>query len=102
MHHPASPTPLELLEEAKAIQARYERYREQRTPPSLASLTNRCDDIVGRYCFRFPDHVDVDDWRAPEQPVELELARTRVLKDIGNIGVKIPGTFGSSVNGSTT
>ena len=82
---------LELLEEAKDVQARYERYREQRTPPDLASLSRRCDDIVGRYCFRFPGHVDVDDWRAPEQPVELELARTRVLKDLGNIAGKIPG-----------
>ena len=82
---------LELLEEAKDVQARYERYREQRTPPDLASLSRRCDEIVGRYCFRFPDHIDVDDWRAPEQPVELELARTRVLKDLGNIAGKIPG-----------
>ena len=82
---------LELLEEAKDVQARYERYREQRTPPDLASLSRRCDEIVGRYCFRFPDHIDVDDWRAPEQPVEMELARTRVLKDLGNVAGKIPG-----------
>ena len=90
------PTPsvadsLELLEEAKGVQARYERYREERTPPDLASLTNRCDDMVGRYCFRFPDHIDVDEWRAPQQPIELELALTRVLRDLSNIGAKIPG-----------
>ena len=82
---------LEFLEEAKDVQARYERYREQRTPPDLADVTRRCDEIVGRYCFRFPDHIDVDDWRVPEQPMELELARTRVLEDLGNIGGKIPG-----------
>ena len=82
---------LNLLGEARDVQARYERYREQRTPPDLASLTNRCDDVVGRYCFRFPDHLDVDEWRAPEQPVELELARTRLLKDLGDIAGKIPG-----------
>ena len=81
---------LELVAEAKDIQARYERYREQRTPPDLADVTRRCDEIVGRYCFRFPDHIDVDDWRAPEQPVELELARTRVLEDLASIGGKIP------------
>ena len=96
------PDSLELLEEAKDVQARYERYREQRTTPDLADLSRRCDDIVGRYCFRFPDHVDVDDWRAPEQPVELELARTRVLEDLGKIAGKIPGDLGSSVNESTT
>ena len=82
-----------LLEEARDVQARYERYREQRTPPDLADLTRRCDEMVGRYCFRFPDHVDVDSWRAPEQPVELELARTRVLKDLRRIARKIPGDF---------
>ncbi len=82
---------LELVEEAKDVQARYERYREQRTPPDLADVSRRCDEIVGRYCFRFPDHIDIDDWRAPEQPVELELARTRVLEDLGNIAGKIPG-----------
>ena len=82
---------LELVEEAKDVQARYERYREQRTPPALADLTSRCDEIVGRYCFRFPDHIDVDDWRAPEEPVALELARTRVLRDLTSIGRKIPG-----------
>ena len=82
---------LELVAEAKDVQARYERYREQRTPPDLADLTRRCDEIVGRYCFRFPDHIDVDDWRAPKEPVELELARTRVLRDLGDIARKIPG-----------
>ena len=82
---------LELVAEAKDVQARYERYREQRTPPDLADVSRRCDEIVGRYCFRFPDHIDVDDWRAPEQPVELELARTRVLEDLGIIAGKIPG-----------
>ena len=82
---------LDLLAEAKDVQARYERYREQRTPPDLADLSRRCDEIVGRYCFRFPDHIDVDDWRAPEPPVELELARTRLLKDLATIASKIPG-----------
>ena len=39
---------LELVEEAKDVQARYERYREQRTPPDLADVSRRCDEIVGR------------------------------------------------------
>jgi len=82
---------LDLLEEAKDIQARYERYREQRTPPDLADLSKRCDEMVGRYCFRVPDHIDVDTWRAPDQPVELELARTRLLRDLGIIASSIPG-----------
>ena len=88
---PSVPDSLELLEEAKDIQARYERHRERGTPPDLADLSTRCDDIVGRFCFRFPDHVAVDDWRAPEEPVDLELARTRVLRDLGRIARKIPG-----------
>ena len=90
---PSASDSLEFLEEARDVQARYERYREQRTPPELADVTARCDEIVGRYCFRFPDHIDVDDWVAPEQPVELELARTRVLEDLADLGGKIPGDF---------
>ena len=82
---------LELLEEAKAVQARFERYREQRTPPDLADLSLRCDDIVGRFCSRFPDHIDVHEWRPPEDLPELDLARTRVLKDLSEIAEKIPG-----------
>ena len=82
---------MELLEDAKDVQARYERYREQRTPPALADLSRRCDDIVGRFCSRFPDHMDADEWRAPEELPELELARTRVLKDLGEIAQEIPG-----------
>ena len=82
---------VEFVEEAKDIQARYECYREQRTPPDWADLSSRCDDIVGRFCFRFPDHVDVDDWRAPEGPLELELAETRLLKDLDAIAEEIPG-----------
>jgi hypothetical protein len=82
---------LVLLAQAKDVQARYERFREQRMPPQLADLTRRCDDMVGRYCFRFPDHLDVDDWRAPEPSVELELGRTRLLSDLADIAAKIPG-----------
>ena len=82
---------LQYLEDAKDVQARYERYREQRTPPDLADLSGRCDDIVGRFCSRFPDHIDVDEWQAPEELPELELARTRVLRDLGEIAQKIPG-----------
>ena len=82
---------LDFLEAAKDVQARYERYREQRTPPDLADLSRRCDDIVGRFCSRFPDHIDVDEWRAPEDLPELELARMRVLTDLSEIAQKIPG-----------
>ena len=81
---------LELLKVAKDVQARYERYREQRTPPDLADLSRRCDDIVGRFCSRFPDHIEVDEWQAPEDLPELELARMRVLKDLSEIAEKIP------------
>jgi len=80
-----------LLEEAKDVQARYERYREQRPPPALADVSFRCDDIVGRFCSRFPDHIDVDEWRPPAELPELALARTRVLRDLGEIADKIPG-----------
>ncbi len=43
---PVASDSLEFLEEARDVQARYERYREQRTPPDLADVTARCDEIV--------------------------------------------------------
>ena len=80
---------LELLGDAKDVQARFERYREQRTPPDLADVSFRCDDIVGRFCSRFPDHIDVDEWRPPVELPELELARTKVLRDLWILGQRV-------------
>ena len=85
------PDSLSLLEEARDVQARVERYREQRTPPELASSVRRCDEIVGRFCFRFEELNESLPWQAPQDPVELELARTRAITELAVIARKIPG-----------
>lgn len=82
---------LGLLEEARDIQARVERYREQRTPPELASRVRRCDEVVGRFCFRFEELQEGSPWEDPHVPVELELARNRAITKLGAIARKIPG-----------
>ncbi len=82
---------LALLDEARDVQARYERFREQRTPPSYADLSQRCDDVVGRFCFRFELHEPGEEWTPPEQPIEVELAPTRVIRDLRDVVREIPG-----------
>lgn len=82
---------LMLLEEARDIQARVERYREQRTPPALASRVRRCDEIVGRFCFRFEELQEESPWEVPQAPVEYELARTRAITELAAIARRIPG-----------
>lgn len=79
------------LEKARDVQLRYERFREQRTPPDFATLSVRCDDVVGRYCFRFEPHEPGREWTPPEQPIELELALTRVIRDLRDVLREIPG-----------
>lgn len=82
---------LALVEKALDIQARYERFREERTPPDYATLSERCDDVVGRFCFRFQPHEPGREWTPPEQPVELEMAMTRLIRDLRDVGRSIPG-----------
>jgi len=82
---------LSQLDKARDVQARYERYREQRTPPDMATLSVRCDDVVGRYCFHFERHEPGQEWTPPEQPVELEMALTRVIRDLRAVQRELPG-----------
>ena len=91
-----NPDSLDLLKEAKEIQAKFERYREQRIPPELpwaggGGGGRGCDDLVGRFCLRFGNGEDDDDWAVPKEPVEFGMARVQVLKDLAEIGKKIPG-----------
>ncbi len=88
----ANPDSLDLLAKAKDVQARFERYREQRIPPELATYGGRgCDDLVGRFCLRFGNGEDDDEWMVPEEPVEFGMARVQVLRDLAEVGKEIPG-----------
>lgn len=82
---------LELLEKARDVQARFERYREERIPPELGQGGRGCDDIVGRFCLRFGGEGEDGEWQVPQEPIEFGMARVRVLRDLADIGAEIPG-----------
>ena len=86
----ANPDSLSLHEEAKEIQARFERFREERIPPELAGYGRGCDDIVGRFCLRFEDGEDESEWTVPEEPIEFGMARVQVLRELREIHNQIP------------
>lgn len=81
---------LELLAKAKDVQTRFERFREERIPPELGSGGRGCDDLVGRFCLRFGGD-ESGEWQVPQEPVEFGMARVRVLRDLAEVGAKIPG-----------
>ena len=98
----ANPDSLKLLAKAKEAQARFERFREQRIPPELAGYGGGCDDLIGRFCLRFGDGEDEDEWQVPEEPVEFGMARIRVLDELAEVGQGIPGDSWVWASVSTT
>jgi len=87
----ANPDSLALLAEAKEVQARFERFREERIPPELAGFGGGCDEIVGRFCLRFEGGEDESEWSVPEEPIEFGMARAQVVRELAEIHSKIPG-----------
>ena len=86
----ANPDSVSLHERAKEVQARFERFREERIPPELAGYGRGCDEIVGRFCLRFEDGEDENEWTVPEEPIEFGMARVQVLQELAEIHRQIP------------
>ncbi len=86
----SNPDSVALHEEAKEVQARFERFREERIPPELAGYGRGCDEIVGRFCLRFEDGEDESEWTVPEEPVAFGMARVQVLQELAEIHNQIP------------
>ena len=86
----ANPDSVSLHEQAKEVQARFERFREERIPPELAGYGRGCDEIVGRFCLRFEDGEDESEWTVPEEPIEFGMARVQVLQELAEIHAQIP------------
>tara|TARA_Y100000590_G_scaffold364121_2_gene422192 strand:+ start:12264 stop:14054 length:1791 start_codon:yes stop_codon:yes gene_type:complete len=86
-----NPDSLDLLDKAKETQARFERYREQRIPPEIKGYPGGCDDLIGRFCLRFGNNEDENEWEVPEEPVEFGMARVKVLNELAEISKDIPG-----------
>jgi hypothetical protein len=83
----APPDSTTLHEEAKHEQARFESYREARIPPSYNMEVHQCDELVGRLCFRHEDGYTP----MPEEPFEVTMARTELIRTLNGIGSSIPG-----------
>ena len=79
---------MELHEEARELQRRFESFREERMIPRLDLASYSCDDIVGRYCIVYDDIGGIE---AAEEPVQFAMARVRILEDLARIGRRIPG-----------
>ena len=86
----ANPDSVSLHERAKEVQARFERFREERIPPELAGYGRGCDEIVGRFCLRFEEGEDESEWTVPEEPIEFGMARVQVLQELAEIHRQIP------------
>ena len=86
----SNPDSVALHREAKDIQARFERFREERIPPELGGFGRGCDEIVGRFCLRFEDGEDESEWTVPEEPIEFGMARVQVLRELAEIHNQIP------------
>lgn len=83
---------VKLHQEAKELQIRFEAYREQRMIPILPEFGGGggCDDLIGRLCLRYGRGNSEDPARVPE-PVELGMARVRLIRDFSRIAGDIPG-----------
>jgi tetratricopeptide (TPR) repeat protein len=84
---------VKLHEQAKELQIKFEAYREQRMIPELPELGGGggCDDIVGRMCLRYGRNEDSEDRERIPEPVELGMARVRLIREFSDIADDIPG-----------
>lgn len=76
-----------LREEARKAQEQLEQFRESRIPPEIRTGGGRCDEMVGRMCFRF----ERDEDPIQPEPLELEMARRDLLNTLINVHRSIPG-----------
>lgn len=74
---------------AQAAQAEFERFRINHLPRVYAGSRNRCDEIVGRFCF-WHDR-DEDSWEPPSEPPQIRAARERLIQVLDSLGRLFPG-----------
>lgn len=74
-----SPAPSDsaaLVEEARAAQRDFERFRQHNTPPDRAPRAGRCDQLIGRICIWFGGEGEAD---FPPEPEEIGKARRSLI-----------------------
>ena len=84
---PAAGDSATLHTEAREAQLQLEQFRESRIPPEMRTGPGRCDEMVGRMCFRF----ERDEDPIQPEPLELEMARRDLLNTLLRVHRAIPG-----------
>ena len=72
---------LQVLEELKAEQERFEAYRESRIPVSRARTNTSCDARMGRICVWYGG---ADEANFPPEPVETGMARSELVRALAD------------------
>ena len=80
-----------LHQTAKVAQARFEGSRNNLITPQFARLSEACDEIIGRFCFRHEDWDEDPNWKVNEEPVPIQMARAELVGELAKISAVIPG-----------
>ncbi len=75
-------------DQARNLQARFERRRVRELPRTLSGGSRECDEIIGRLCVW--DDGD-EDWRPREEPEEISAARIGLVASLDSLARLIPG-----------
>jgi hypothetical protein len=79
-----------VLRTARSAQAEFERVRFQHLPWTYGGgAPDRCDEIVGRFCFWFGDKHD--DWTPPPEDHAVTAARTSLVDRLRDAARRQPG-----------
>jgi hypothetical protein len=81
---------------ARDAQARFERIRVQHAPWSQWPSGGPCDEVVGRFCLRFPPEPrggwsEDPTWRPPPDAPAVVVAREELLMELARVGLDQPG-----------
>jgi len=88
----AQPDSAEVLRAARSAQARFELFRLDHLPRSRdGSYSGPCDDRIGRFCFRFGDDGDDDEWTPPPEPPSIGAARATLVARLDSLHRRSPG-----------
>lgn len=86
------PDSVAVLRAARSAQARFETFRIDHLPRSGdASSSGPCDERIGRFCFRFGDDGDDDEWIPPREPPAIAVERGRLVATLDSLHGAAPG-----------
>ncbi len=81
-----SPDSASIVEEARQLQADFERFRGSRIPPRTRTANVRCDRQIGRICHWFGGAEEAD---FPPEPTETSLARRQLIGTLGEVWAEV-------------